>query len=58
MNWPKLNTPSFAVDVYQDSLSSVNKDPIMGPFVRRSRRTSGGHGNRLSNLEDGKKRIE
>lgn len=52
VNWPKLNTPQWAVEAYQDTLDRVGKDPVVGQFV-------GGKGDgRLSSLEEGKKRRE
>jgi hypothetical protein len=55
VNWPKLNTPPWALDNYQDSLASVSKDPIIGPFVEEARksRSSG-----VQYMEEGKKRVE
>lgn len=48
VNWPKLNTPQWAVEAYQDTLDRVGKDPLVGQFV-------GGKGDgRLGSLEEGK----
>jgi len=55
VNWPKLNTPPFATEGYQEALSSARKDPLIGHFVMDERGRSEG---RLGYLEEGKKRIE
>ncbi|EME87897.1 uncharacterized protein MYCFIDRAFT_26543 [Pseudocercospora fijiensis CIRAD86] len=53
VNWPKLNTPQWAIEAYQDTLEKVTKDPLLGPFI------GGGKGDaRLGILEEGKKRRE
>lgn len=56
VNWPKLNTPPWAVEAYQDALSKSARDPVVGPLIRHERGRS--HDVRLGYLEDGKKRIE
>lgn len=56
VNWPKLNTPPFAVEGYQDALSHVRTMPGVGPLVSRHER--GRSDARLGYLEEGKKRIE
>lgn len=53
MNWPKLNTPQWAVEAYQDTLEKVGKDPLLGAFIGGAKGDS-----RLGNLEEGKKRRE
>lgn len=54
VNWPKLNTPQWAVEAYQDTLDRAHKDPVVGGFIG-----SKGKGDpRLGNLEEGKKRRE
>ncbi|KAK5113633.1 hypothetical protein LTR62_003260 [Meristemomyces frigidus] len=50
VNWPKLNTPDWAVEAYEGTLNRVRKDPIVGSFV-------GGKSD-TTNLEEGKKRRE
>ncbi|KAK0354904.1 Phosphoinositide phosphatase sac1 [Friedmanniomyces endolithicus] len=53
VNWPKLNTPQWAIEAYEDTLNRVRKDPVVGRFV------GGGKGDaRLGTLEEGKKRRE
>ncbi|KAK3110208.1 Phosphoinositide phosphatase sac1 [Teratosphaeriaceae sp. CCFEE 6253] len=53
VNWPKLNTPQWALEAYEETLNRVRKDPIVGRFV------GGGKGDaRLGSLEEGKKRRE
>ena len=53
VNWPKLNTPQWAVEAYQDALDRANRDPVLGALVGRS----GGEA-KLGSLEEGKKRRE
>ncbi|KAK3674854.1 Phosphoinositide phosphatase sac1 [Recurvomyces mirabilis] len=52
VNWPKLNTPNWAVEAYEDTLNRVRKDPIVGSFI------GGKNAAGLGNLEEGKKRRE
>ena len=62
VNWPKLNTPVFAAEGYQDALARAHKDKLVGQFIS----TAAGRDKRarlLSNsnagiMEEGKKRIE
>ncbi|KIW84234.1 hypothetical protein Z517_03484 [Fonsecaea pedrosoi CBS 271.37] len=62
VNWPKLNTPSFASEGYSEALSRAHKDKIVGPIIA----SAGGKDRRLRNasaanmgyMEEGKKRIE
>ena len=56
MNWPKLNTPRWATEGFQESMRSVLKDPLIGGFVARHER--GVSNTRLGHLEEGKKRIQ
>lgn len=55
VNWPKLNTPRWAQEGYQEAMGSVMKDKIIGNFVPRQR---GASNVRLGHLEEGKKRIQ
>jgi hypothetical protein len=62
VNWPKLNTPAFAVEGYSDALNRAYKDQVVGPLIaaasgkdRRARNTSTQN---MGHLEEGKKRIE
>lgn len=56
VNWPKLNTPPWATEGYQDALIQVKSNPITGPLVSRHER--GKSDARPGYLEEGKKRIE
>ncbi|KAI4149369.1 MAG: hypothetical protein LQ340_004678 [Diploschistes diacapsis] len=56
VNWPKLNTPRFAIEGYQESLSKAQRDPLVGGLVSRHER--GASTARLTHLEEGKKRIQ
>ncbi|PWW71980.1 hypothetical protein C7212DRAFT_302427 [Tuber magnatum] len=63
VNWPRLNTPGFAVQGYNEELSSAKKDLIIGKWIGRGgnvreRSSSTGASGRLIHLEEGKKRIE
>nr|OQO22876.1 hypothetical protein B0A51_08602 [Rachicladosporium sp. CCFEE 5018] len=51
VNWPKLNTPPWAVENYQEVLEKAHKDPVVGPFLGKGRSDTG-------YLEEGKKRRE
>ncbi|KIX00482.1 uncharacterized protein Z518_10622 [Rhinocladiella mackenziei CBS 650.93] len=62
VNWPKLNTPAFAIEGYTDALSRAHKDKIVGPLMasasgkdRRARNISTAN---MGFMEEGKKRIE
>ncbi|KAI9725479.1 MAG: hypothetical protein M1828_003150 [Chrysothrix sp. TS-e1954] len=55
VNWPKLNTPPFAVEGYQEALKKASKDPIVGSMVTSDRRSSE---YKMGYMEEGKKRIE
>ncbi|KAL8825644.1 MAG: hypothetical protein Q9170_007711 [Blastenia crenularia] len=56
VNWPKLNPPRWASEGYQDTMESIRKDKLIGPFVARHER--GASNARISHLEEGKKRIQ
>ncbi|KZF26242.1 putative phosphoinositide phosphatase [Xylona heveae TC161] len=56
VNWPKLNTPTYAMEGYQEAIASASKDKIIGQWVGKHER--GASTSRLSYLEEGKKRIE
>ena len=54
VNWPKLNTPQWALEAYQDTLEKAHKDPLIGKLVGKSGQNDG----KLGSLEEGKKRRE
>ncbi|KAL8724151.1 MAG: hypothetical protein Q9181_006961 [Wetmoreana brouardii] len=54
--WPKLNTPRWANEGYQETMGSIRKDSLIGPFVARHER--GASNAKISHLEEGKKRIQ
>ncbi|KAL8708615.1 MAG: hypothetical protein Q9220_006551 [cf. Caloplaca sp. 1 TL-2023] len=56
VNWPKLNTPRYANEGYQETMGSIRKDRIIGPLVARHER--GASTAWISHLEEGKKRIQ
>ncbi|KAF2192131.1 hypothetical protein K469DRAFT_653393 [Zopfia rhizophila CBS 207.26] len=57
VNWPKLNRLPWAIESYQDALSSVQHNPVVGPLVG-TKHERGKSDARLGYLEEGKKRIE
>lgn len=56
VNWPKLNPRPWATEGYNETISKVRKNKIMGPLVARHER--GLSTARYLNAEEGKKRIE
>ncbi|KAK5129976.1 hypothetical protein LTR08_002569 [Meristemomyces frigidus] len=54
VNWPKLNTPHWALEAYHDTLDKAHKDPLVGKLVGKGGRGDG----KLGSLEEGKKRRE
>lgn len=56
VNWPKLNTPPWALDAYQDALKKSTRDPVVGQLVRHARGAS--MDGRVGHMEEGKKRRE
>ncbi|KAI4197765.1 MAG: hypothetical protein LQ346_002925 [Caloplaca aetnensis] len=56
VNWPKLNTPRWANEGYQETMGAIRKDKFIGPLVARHER--GASTARISHLEEGKKRIQ
>ncbi|KAI0011938.1 putative SAC1 protein [Xylariaceae sp. FL0662B] len=56
VNWPKLIPRPWATEGYQEAISKVRKDKLIGPFVARHER--GLSTARYLNAEEGKKRIE
>lgn len=63
VNWPKLNTPAFAVEEINQALARAHKDKLIGPLIaattsgkeRRARNISTAN---MGYMEEGKKRIE
>ncbi|KAI0895731.1 putative SAC1 protein [Annulohypoxylon nitens] len=56
VNWPKLNPRPWATEGYQDAITKVRKDALLGPLVAKHER--GLSTARYLNAEEGKKRIE
>ncbi|KAI9706515.1 MAG: hypothetical protein M1836_003521 [Candelina mexicana] len=56
VNWPKLNQLPWAAEGYQEAITKVRKDKVLGQIVNRHDRAASNA--RLSHLEEGKKRIE
>ncbi|PSN63258.1 hypothetical protein BS50DRAFT_612517 [Corynespora cassiicola Philippines] len=57
VNWPKLNRLPWAVESYQETLSKVQHNPVVGSLVG-TKHERGKSDARLLGLEEGKKRIE
>ena len=55
VNWPKLKTPYWAQEGYNDGLTRAERDPIIGALVRQDR---GRKAMNLGGMEEGKKRVE
>lgn len=58
VNWPKLNTPPWGSEGYQEALISAHKDNIVGPWIDGGKRQRVISNARLGYMEEGKKRIE
>lgn len=62
VNWPKLRTPPFAVEGYQEALARAHRDKILGPFLTaatsRDKKARHSSMSRMGYMEEGKKRIE
>ena len=63
VNWPKLNTPAFAMEGYQDALNRANHDQLIGQFISAAGGGRDKHARTISTtyagyMEEGKKRIE
>ena len=56
VNWPKLNPRPWATEGYQEAISNVRKDKVIGSLVARHDRNLSTA--RYTNAEEGKKRIE
>lgn len=62
VNWPKLKTPPFATEGYQEALARAHRDKILGPFLTaatsKEKRARHPSMSRMGFMEEGKKRIE
>ncbi|EAT92595.2 hypothetical protein SNOG_01100 [Parastagonospora nodorum SN15] len=57
VNWPKLNRLPSQIEAYQEKLSKVSQNPVVGGLVG-TKHERGKSDARLLGLEEGKKRIE
>jgi hypothetical protein len=57
VNWPKLNRLPAQIEAYQEKLSKVSQNPVVGSLVG-VKHERGKSDARLLGLEEGKKRIE
>ena len=62
VNWPKLNTPTYAAEGYQEALNHAHKDKLLGQFISTATGKAGRARNasmaRMGYMEEGKKRVE
>lgn len=59
VNWPKLNTPPFATEGFQEALVRAHKDGIVGPLMETAARKGRNLSmSKMGFMEEGKKRIE
>lgn len=62
VNWPKLNTPQYAIEGFNGALARAQKDPILGQLVKATskndKRTRNLSQTNVGFMEEGKKRIE
>jgi phosphatidylinositol 4-phosphatase len=62
VNWPKLNTPGWAAEGYQDALARAHKDAVAGPLITtpqgRDRRARNLSATKMGFMEEGKTRTE
>lgn len=62
VNWPKLNTPQYAIEGFNGALIRAQKDPILGQLVKANaasdKRTRNLSQANVGFMEEGKKRIE
>lgn len=62
VNWPKLNTPQYAVEGFSSALARAQKDPVLGQLMqalpkidKRARNLSQ---TAMGYMEEGKKRVD
>lgn len=58
VNWPKLNTPQYAVEGFQNALVRAQKDPLLGQLISNVPGTKRARVSSQSNMEEGKKRLD
>jgi phosphatidylinositol 4-phosphatase len=56
VNWPKLNTPQWAIEGYSETLRKVQKNPVLGSVLKGHER--GRSKVNVEYMEEGKTRIE
>ncbi|KAK5943750.1 Phosphoinositide phosphatase sac1 [Knufia obscura] len=57
VNWPKLNTPQYAIEGFSSALARAQKDPLLGQFVQAKRTRNISRSN-IGDMEEGKKRVD
>lgn len=58
VNWPKLNTPQYAIEGFQNALLRAQKDPLLGQLIQGIPGTKRARVSSQSNMEEGKKRLD
>jgi len=57
VNWPKLNTPQYAIEGLSSALARAQQDSFLGPLVQDKRARNVSRTN-LGEMEEGKKRVD
>ena len=57
MNWPRLNRQPAQIEAFQETLSKVTHNAVVGPLLG-TKHERGKSDARLLGLEEGKKRLE
>ena len=57
VNWPKLNTPQYAIEGFNNALIRAQKDPVLGQLVKTKRTRNISRSN-VGDMEEGKKRVD
>jgi len=57
VNWPRLNRQPAQIEAFQETLSKVTHNAVVGPLLG-TKHERGKSDARLLGLEEGKKRLE
>lgn len=62
VNWPKLNTPQYAVEGFSNALTRAQKDPVLGQLIQAlpggNKRVRNLSQTNMGFMEEGKKRTD
>lgn len=62
VNWPKLNTPQYAIEGFSSALARAQQDPVLGQLVQTmpgsDRRVRNLSRTNMGDMEEGKKRVD